>query len=390
MVDHLTSNRLAGIGEYYFSQKLREVEQLNKNGADVLNLGIGSPDLDPPESVKAALVSGLADPQFHRYQSYKGLPELRLAFSAWYREFYDVSLDPDSEILPLMGSKEGIMHVSMAFLNEGDEVLIPNPGYPTYASAAKLAGSTPRFYELSEQNDYWPDFDRLESTNIEKVKLMWVNYPHMPTGTPATEELFRKLRTFCVKNEIILVNDNPYSFTMTKSPVSILADRQPHELLLELNSLSKSHNMSGWRIGSLNGNAELIEKVLIFKSNMDSGMFKPVMYATIEALKLEQSWYDSVNEKYNERRELVYQIADKLGCHYREDQVGMFVWARIPKGEENGKQFADKLLKRYSLFVPPGMVFGDAGDQYIRFSLCSDPQIFKEVLKRLDQLNQIK
>ena len=383
MVEHLTSDRLAGIGEYYFSQKLREVEKLNQKGKNVLNLGIGSPDLDPPKEVKAALIDGLNDPHFHRYQSYKGIPELRSAFSDWYKKFYNVSLDPDTEILPLMGSKEGIMHICMAFLNPGDEVLIPNPGYPTYASAVKLAGSTPKYYDLKEENNYLPDFATLESTDLSKVKLMWVNYPHMPTGTSATFEVFLEIRDFCSRHGIILVNDNPYSFTMTDKPVSILDGRENGELLLELNSLSKSHNMSGWRIGSLNGNAALIEKVLIFKSNMDSGMFKPVMYATIEALKLEQSWYDSVNEKYNERRTLVYQIADKLGCEYRKDQVGMFVWARIPDGEISGEQYADKLLHEYSLFVPPGMIFGNEGDQHIRFSLCSDPEIFKEVLKRI-------
>ncbi len=384
MVDHLTSHRLSGIGEYYFSKKLREMDRLNQEGKNVLNLGIGSPDLDPPEEVKKALVNGLNDPNFHRYQSYKGIPELRSGFSDWYKKFYNVTLDPDTEILPLMGSKEGIMHICMAFLNEGDEVLIPNPGYPTYASAVKLAGSTPNYYDLKEENDYLPDLETLESTDLSKVKLMWVNYPHMPTGTSANREVFQKIRNFCSRHNIILVNDNPYSFTMTEKPVSILENRDSNELLLELNSLSKSHNMSGWRIGSLNGNAALIEKVLIFKSNMDSGMFKPVMYATVEALKLEQSWYDSVNEKYNERRELVYQIADKLGCTYRKDQVGMFVWARIPKGEKSGEEFADKLLNEYALFVPPGMIFGKEGDQHIRFSLCSDPKIFKEVLKRID------
>ena len=297
MVDQLTSNRLSGIGEYYFSQKLREIDALNQEGKNVLNLGIGSPDLDPPEEVKEALVESLADPQFHRYQSYKGIPELRQAFSDWYKKFYRVNLNPDSEILPLIGSKEGIMHISMAFLNEGDEVLIPNPGYPTYSSATKLAGGVPRFYELKEEDNYVPDFAELQSQDISKVKLMWVNYPHMPTGTASTPHLFQELRKFCWENEIILINDNPYSFTMTKEPSSILEGRKEDELLLELNSLSKSHNMSGWRIGTLSGNSDLISKVLIFKSNMDSGMFKPVMKATIAALNLEQSWYDSINEK---------------------------------------------------------------------------------------------
>ncbi|MEP5614042.1 MAG: aminotransferase class I/II-fold pyridoxal phosphate-dependent enzyme, partial [Cyclobacteriaceae bacterium] len=313
MVDQLTSNRLSGIGEYYFSQKLREIDGLNREGKNVLNLGIGSPDMEPPAEVKKALVQSLDDPQFHRYQSYKGIPELRTAFSDWYHKFYNVTLNPDSEILPLIGSKEGIMHICMAFLNEGDEVLIPNPGYPTYASAARLAGGTPRFYELDERNNYLPDLSTLEVSDLSRVKLMCVNYPHMPTGTSATIEVFEDLREFCSMHGIILINDNPYSFTLTEKPASILEGRKPEELLLELNSLSKSHNMSGWRIGALSGNAELISKVLIFKSNMDSGMFKPIMKATIEALKLEQSWYDSLNEKYRERKELVLQIADQLG-----------------------------------------------------------------------------
>lgn len=383
MVDQLISKRLSGIGEYYFSQKLREIDALNREGKNVLNLGIGSPDLDPPEEVKKALVDSLEDPQFHRYQSYKGIPELREAFSGWYEKFYGVALDPDSEILPLIGSKEGIMHISMAFLNEGDEVLIPNPGYPTYSSATKLAGGVPRYYELKESNNYIPDLAELQSHDLSKVKLMWVNYPHMPTGTPASLQLFEELRGFCVKHEIILINDNPYSFTMTKKPSSILEGRKEGELLLELNSLSKSHNMSGWRIGTLSGNAELISKVLIFKSNMDSGMFKPVMKATIAALKLEQFWYDSINEKYQERKELVLQIADRLGCKYYKEQVGMFIWARIPENEESGELFADKLLNEHRFFVPPGMIFGSAGDQHIRFSLCSHPEILKEVLERI-------
>ncbi|MEP1096863.1 MAG: aminotransferase class I/II-fold pyridoxal phosphate-dependent enzyme [Cyclobacteriaceae bacterium] len=384
MVDQLTSNRLNGIGEYYFSQKLREIDGLNRKGHNVLNLGIGSPDLEPPEAVKKALVASLDDPQFHRYQSYKGIPELREAFSSWYEKFYNVTLNPDSEVLPLIGSKEGIMHICMAFLNEGDEVLIPNPGYPTYASAAKLAGGTPRFYELNEAGSYLPDLSELASSDLSRVKLMWVNYPHMPTGTSASTEIFKDLREFCCEHKIILINDNPYSFTMTEKPSSILEGRKEEELLLELNSLSKSHNMSGWRIGTLSGNADLVSKVLIFKSNMDSGMFKPVMQATIEALSLEQSWYDSINEKYQERKNLVLEIADQLGCQYKKDQVGMFVWARIPNNEISGELFADRLLNEYRFFVPPGMIFGSAGDQYIRFSLCSHPKILKEVLDRIN------
>jgi aspartate/methionine/tyrosine aminotransferase len=382
MVDHLTSGRLAGIGEYYFSQKLREIDQLNKEGKNILNLGIGSPDLDPPEAVKKALLAALEDPNFHRYQSYKGIPELRKAFSEWYKKFYGVALNPDRSILPLIGSKEGIMHICMAFLNPDDEVLIPNPGYPTYTSAVKLAGGVPKYYSLLEKNEYLPDLEALESMDLGKVKMMWVNYPHMPTGTPASEEVFEAIRGFCAKHDIILINDNPYSFTLTEQPVSVLKNADDSELVLELNSLSKSHNMAGWRVGALLGNADLIEKTLIFKSNMDSGMFKPLMMAAVKALSQDQSWYDGLNEQYQQRRKLVYEIADKLECSYSKKQVGMFVWAGIPDNEQSGEQFADKLLEKYRFFVPPGMIFGSEGDQYIRFSLCSNPEILNEVLKR--------
>ncbi len=385
MVETLKAKRLNGIGEYYFSSKLREIEQLNTIDMPVLNLGIGSPDLDPPESVKRALSESLSEQDFHRYQSYKGIPELRESFQRWYHEFYDVSLDPDHEILPLIGSKEGIMHISMAFLDPGDEVLIPNPGYATYRSASKLAGATPIEYQLKESNGFLPDFSALESQDLTCVKLMWVNYPHMPTGTNASDELFKELIRFCRSHNIILVNDNPYSFTLTERPISLLKNRSKDDLVLELNSLSKSHNMAGWRVGLVCGNEELIQQVLTFKSNMDSGMFKPVMRAAMEALKQDRSWYESLNKKYAERRELIYLIADSLGCHYRKDQVGMFLWARIPSNEKNGESFSDKLLKTYKLFVPPGMIFGSEGDQFIRFSLCSPTIILNQVLERINR-----
>lgn len=383
MVDHLTSHRLQGIGEYYFSQKLREIEKLKKNGKNIINLGIGSPDLAPPQSVKKALIDGLEDAQFHRYQSYKGIPELRTAFTNWYQNHYAVSLNPDTEVLPLIGSKEGIIHVCMAFLNDGDHALIPNPGYPTYAAAIKLAGGTPIPYSLTEQNNYLPDFGQLEQSDLSKVKMMWINYPHMPTGTEAQGKNFNEIRAFCQKNEIILINDNPYSFILTDEPKSILKDRESEELVLELNSLSKSHNMAGWRVGVLAGNQHLIEKALVFKSNMDSGMFKPIMQAAVAALNLDPSWYDSINEVYQKRKELVHEIADLLGCEYSKKQVGMFVWAKIPVGEENGETFADQLLDQYEFFVPPGKIFGDEGNQYIRFSLCSNEEILNEVIRRI-------
>ena len=382
MVENLVSNRLNGIGEYYFSKKLREIDELNKEGFEIFNLGIGSPDLEPPASVKKALVESLNDPHFHRYQSYKGIPELRDSFAKWYQRHYDVNLESESEILPLIGSKEGIMHVSMAFVNAGDEVLVPNPGYPTYSAAVRLAGGTPRYYHLNEQNGYLPELESLGE--LDKVKMMWINYPHMPTGKSASEAELLKILEFCTRNDIILVNDNPYSFTLTDKPISILKNRKKSDLVMELNSLSKSHNMAGWRIGMLGGNENLIAKTLVFKSNMDSGMFKPVMQAAIEALGQEQSWYESVNTLYSQRRKLVHQIADKLGCEYARDQVGMFIWAKIPNGESSGEHFADKILEKYKFFVPPGMVFGSEGDRYIRFSLCSQPEVLETVLKRIN------
>lgn len=383
MVDQLKASRLEGIGEYYFSQKLREIDGLNKAGHNVLNLGIGSPDLNPPEAVSKALVDGINDPVYHRYQSYKGTPELRNGFSEWYQNFYQVSLDPESEILPLMGSKEGIMHICMAFLNEGDEALIPNPGYPTYTSAVKLAGGKPRAYLLKEENGYLPDLKALESEGLSKVKMMWVNYPHMPTGTDGSETLFSDLIAFCRKRRIILINDNPYSFTLTKQQRSLLKTRQESDHVLELNSLSKSHNMAGWRVGVLSGHSELITQVLTFKSNMDSGMFKPVMNAAVEALKQEQSWYDGLNEQYQERKKWATEILTKLNCDFSQNQVGMFVWAKIPKEAKNGAAFSDKLLNEYRLFLPPGMIFGNEGDQHIRISLCSKVELLKEALNRL-------
>lgn len=385
MVDSLKSNRLTGIGEYYFSQKLREIERLKMGGRNILNLGIGNPDFAPPKEAMDALQEGLLEPKYNGYQSYKGLPELRLGIAEWYTKFFNTTLHPDTEILPLIGSKEGIMHISMALLNDGDHVLVPNPGYPTYASVTKLAGGTPVFYNLSEEKSYLPDFKALETLDLSRVKLMWVNYPHMPTGTESSSDLFEDLIAFCKRHQIILVNDNPYGFTLTDNVNSILESRSENDLVLELNSLSKSHNMAGWRMGMLCGNAELISTVLTFKSNMDSGMFKPVMRAAIAALKQPQSWYDGLNNEYKIRQRKVFEIADKLGCTYAPSQVGMFVWTKIPKGEKDGKTFADKLIEKYNFFVPPGMIFGSQGDQYIRFSLCSNEEVWNEVLRRIEK-----
>lgn len=383
MVEQLRSERLSGIGEYYFSEKLREIDQLRNQGREIFNLGIGSPDLEPPQSVKQAILEGMREEGFHKYQAYKGLPELREAFCSWYRKFYHVSLNPNTEILPLIGSKEGIMHTCMALLNPGDEVLIPNPGYPTYKAAVKLAGGTPVLYSLKEPNGYRPDLTALLNRDLSKVKMMWVNYPHMPSGTKGDGHLFKQLIQFCRNQSIVLINDNPYSFTLTDSPLSVLENRRNGDWVLELNSLSKSHNMAGYRVGVLCGNAQLVDQVLTFKSNMDSGMFKPIMKASISALAEGNGWYEQQNKAYSVRKQLVHQIADRLDCTYSQNQVGMFVWARIPRAELNGKEFSDKLLKKYGLFVPPGMIFGSEGDQYIRFSLCSPTPLLTRVLERI-------
>jgi len=383
MVKELIADRLGEVKEYYFSRKLREIAELRAQGADVLNLGIGSPDMPPAQAVEEALIAGLKEQGYHQYQSYKGIPELRNAFASWYQTHFTVTLDPETELLPLIGSKEGIMHVSMALINEGEQVLVPNPGYPSYSSASKMAGAELVYYPLKEDNGYHPDFDQLEKLDLSKVKIMWVNYPHMPTGTDGNDKLYQKLLDFSRKHQIVVVNDNPYGFILTDKRRSILKDRNPADLVLELSSLSKAHNMAGWRAGALAGNKELIQAVLTFKSNMDSGQFKPVMRAAVAALNLPESWYEQLNEQYQSRRELVFEIAQALGCTFDVNQVGMFVWCTLPEGWDHAEAFADHLLDTYQIFIPPGTVFGSEGKNYIRFSLCSDRSVWEEVLNRI-------
>lgn len=381
MVESLVSDRLEGIGEYYFSQKLKQIDELNAAGHQVLNLGIGSPDLQPPASVKDALVEGLKEPNANQYQSYRGIPELRAAFSQWYDRYFHTNIDPATEILPLIGSKEGIMHICMALINEGDTVLVPNPGYPSYQSASKIAGANVISYPLNEQNGYLPHFEWLES--LENVKLMWVNYPHMPSGTAGNDALFSRLLEFSRKKGVIIVNDNPYGFILTNEQNSLLANRLETDLVLELNSLSKSHNMAGWRVGCIAGSKELIQAVLTFKSNMDSGQFRPIMRAAIAALGEDKDWYDSLNRTYRKRKEKVIEITQLIGCRMINEQVGMFVWAEIPDTFNSSEAFADHLLEAYRIFVPPGTVFGSEGHRHIRFSLCSDLNRWNEVINRL-------
>jgi aspartate/methionine/tyrosine aminotransferase len=379
------SNRLEGIGEYYFSQKLREIEQLNKAGNDIINLGIGSPDLPPHPSVIKVLQEHAGLNNTHAYQSYKGVPALRNSIANWYQTQYKVGLNPDTEILPLLGSKEGIMHICMTYLNEGDEVLIPNPGYPTYTSAVKLAGGKPVYFDLTEEGNWEPNFKALEANDLSKVKLMWVNYPQMPTGKKPTLELFNNLIAFGKKHQILICHDNPYSFILNDSPMSLLSVSGAMETAIELNSLSKSHNMAGWRVGMLCGAAERINEVLTFKSNMDSGMFLPVQYAAATALSLGSDWYDSVNEIYAQRREKVFELLDTLQCKYSTNQVGMFVWAKIPEGLKDGYELSDQVLYNCNVFITPGGIFGSAGNQFIRVSLCGSITKFEDAIRRIKE-----
>ncbi len=377
------SKRLGQVEEYYFSRKLREIAELRKAGKDIINLGIGSPDLAPAPAIIEELQIAAGQLDNHAYQSYKGLPELRQAFANWYKQFFKVDLDPDREILPLMGSKEGIMHISMSYLDPGDAVLLPNPGYPTYASAARLTGASLKYYQLEEENAWYPDLDQLAAEDLSKVKLMWINYPHMPTGTAADLGFLRDLLVFAKAHEILLVNDNPYAFILNEQPNSLLSLPGAMDCALELNSLSKAHNMAGWRVGMLAGAQPYIETVLRFKSNMDSGMFKAVQLAAAKALLLPQSWYDFLNVEYRKRQQIALKIMDHLGCHYRPKQVGLFVWAKVPSHYSDGYALSDEHLYQNDVFLTPGGIFGSQGEQYIRISLCSKEEVLLAALDRM-------
>lgn len=378
------AKRLETVEEYYFSTKLRQVRQMISEGKPVLNMGIGSPDLTPPPKAIEAMVKALGDEKAHEYQSYQGLPELRKGIADFYKSQFDVALDPNTEILPLMGSKEGIMHISLAFLNEGDEVLIPDPGYPTYSSITNLVGAKSVFYDLKEQNNWMPDLEALESRDLSKVKLMWINYPHMPTGTGGSLELFERLVAFAKRHHIVLVNDNPYSFVLNDNPISIFQIEEAKEVALELNSLSKTFNMSGWRIGMVSGKQEFIDAILKIKSNMDSGMFYGIQKGAVEALKLGSEWFDSQNKIYKRRRKLIFQLAEKLGCTFNKEAVGMFVWAKLPFGNRSSETFIDTFLIEKNIFLTPGTIFGKNGEGYIRFSLCIREEKIQEAIDRLD------
>ena len=376
------AKRLDTVQEYYFSKKLREVRGLAAAGKPIINMGIGSPDLQPPAKVLAAISSSLEDATAHKYQSYQGLPELREAIATFYQNKFAVVANPEDEVLPLMGSKEGIMHISMAFLNEGDKVLIPNPGYPTYTSVTTLVGATPLFYDLDAEHQWQPNFKALEALDLSAVKMMWVNYPHMPTGTNATLDTFKQLVAFGKKYNILIINDNPYSFILNDNPISILQVAGAKEVALELNSLSKTFNMAGWRVGMLLGNATYINEVLKVKSNMDSGMFYGIQKGAVEALQLSDDWFLQQNKIYEERRAFIWQLADKLNATYDTNATGLFVWAKIPEGATS-EEVTDKILYEHDIFITPGTVFGSQGEGYIRFSLCVTSTIIKEAIARL-------
>jgi LL-diaminopimelate aminotransferase len=379
----MTSKRLEGVGEYYFSQKLREIEELNKKGKNIINLGIGSPDLPPHPEVIKVLQEESAKPNMHAYQGYKGSLILRNSIAEWYKKWYQTDLDPETEILPLIGSKEGIMHICMTYLNQDDAVLVPNPGYPTYRSAVKLAGGKCIDYDLKRENHWYPDFRELAKMDLSRVRLMWVNYPQMPTGQLPTKELFEELIAFGRKHDIIICHDNPYSFILNDSPMSLLSIEGSKDVAIELNSLSKSQNMAGWRVGMLLGARERIEEVLRFKSNMDSGMFLPVQLAAAKALSLPKSWYEGINKVYAERREIVFELLRLTGCEFDSSQAGMFVWAKIAADYKDGFELSDKILHDANVFITPGGIFGSAGEKYIRVSLCSTAEKLNDSIFRI-------
>ncbi len=377
------ADRTASVQEYYFSQKLAQIDRMRSEGLDIINLGIGSPDQPPSENTVSALIDEARKPNSHGYQSYSGIAALRKGFADWYKKYFNVSLNPDNEVLLLMGSKEGIMHISMAFVNPGDVVLVPDPGYPTYSSVTNLVGGIVRKYELTEKNGWLPDLNAIEKSDLSKVKLMWVNYTNMPTGVNGSLDLFEKLVAFSKKHGILLVNDNPYSFILNSDYKSIFQVQGAKETALELNSLSKSHNMAGWRVGMVAGNSEYIKTILKVKSNMDSGMFLGMQMAAVEALKNEESWYSSVNSVYIKRKKIVEEIMEILNCSYDKSQVGLFVWGHIPEEINNCEAFIEEILNKSHVFITPGFIFGEMGQRYIRISLCANEKRLEEAKERL-------
>lgn len=385
-----SANRIANVEEYYFSKKLAEVRGLDTPELKVINLGIGSPDQAPSKSTIEALISSSQNPANHGYQNYKGIPQLRKAIADFNQRTYQVSLNPETDILPLMGSKEGIMHVAMAFVNEGDEVLIPDPGYPTYSSVAKLVGGKIRTYEMKEESNWGVDIEALKKSDLSKVKIMWVNFPHMPTGRVASRKELKELVDLARKNHFLIVNDNPYSLILNDHPLSILSIEGAEEVALELNSLSKSHNMAGWRIGWVAGKKEYIEAVLRVKSNMDSGMFLGLQHAAVEALNNNESWFHELNDMYRKRRKAACRILYELGCSFSTEQSGLFVWAKAPANISDVEKWIDELLYGTKVFITPGFIFGEAGKKFIRISLCATVEKLDEALARIQKFTAKK
>ncbi len=377
------AERLGQTKEYYFATKLREIRQRNAEGQDIINLGIGNPDLSPSDHVIKALIQQAAQPGVHGYQPYKGVNQLREAISQWYLSTYGVKRDPETEVLPLMGSKEGIMHISMAFLNPGDQVLVPNPGYLTYRSVAQLLQAEAITYELDAKNQWYPDLEALSQLDLSRVKMMWVNYPHMPTGAPPNRALFQRLIDFAKTHRILLCHDNPYSLILNPNPMSLLSIPDADEVVIEMNSLSKSHNMAGWRVGMLTAKSTYVKAVLTVKSNMDSGMFLPMQQAAIAALQTDYQWHQEQNEIYLKRRELVYELLDYVGCSFEKGQAGMFVWAQIPTAHASGQAVSDHILDQSRVFIAPGFIFGSQGDRYVRVSLCAPEAQIETALHRI-------
>ncbi len=380
------AKRLDNIQEFYFSKKLKEIAAMRSQGIDVLNLGIGSPDLPPAPEVSRLLCEQSCLPDVHAYQPYLGIPELRNAFAAWYEQFFAVKLDPANEVLPLIGSKEGIIHIAMTFLEAGDQALVPNPGYPSYKAASELVGAEVVEFPLMAENNWLPDLDALAQTDLSRAKIMWVNYPNMPTGAHANLAFFKKLIAFGKRHNILIVNDNPYSFILNDDHLSLLSVPGAKDVALELNSLSKSHNLAGWRVGMLAGRADYLSHVVRFKSNVDSGMFKPVQLAAALALGASQDWYDDLNATYRQRRKLACQLLDLLGCVYDPAATGMFVWAKVPNGYQNGYELTDLLLNEAHVFITPGGIFGSNGEGYLRISLCSKAEVFEEAISRVKKI----
>lgn len=379
------AQRVSQVKEYYFSKKLKEVARLNAEGRDIISLGIGGPDRPPHARVVDTLCEYAHRSDTHGYQPYVGPVELRQAYADWYRRWYGVELNPANEIQPLIGSKEGILHITLAFINPGDGVLVPNPGYPTYTSVSRLAGAEIFTYNLKEENAWYPDFDELESMPLDRIKLMWVNYPNMPTGAPATHELYEKIVDFGRRHNILIVNDNPYSFILNDNPISMLSVEGAKDVVIEMNSLSKSHNMAGWRMAMLASNAQFVEWVLKVKSNIDSGQFRPAMLAAVEALRCDSDWFDELNAVYARRRRVAERIMDALGCTFDPRQRGLFLWGKIPDAAESSEKFADNILYNARVFITPGFIFGSNGERFIRISLCATEEKMEEALTRIKQ-----